>query len=215
MLPGFYLLGDHFLDKVIFFIDGFNLYHSLDDNRAYHKYKWLNLSKLAQCFITKTEKVNGIYYFTALAEWDQRKVAKHKRLIKALELEGVKTIYGKFKMRDKKCPNCSSIYTKPEEKQTDVNIAIQLLRLAVNHEYDKAIIISGDSDLIPSIEAVKKIFPAKKVGVVIPIGRRAKELINTCDFHMKIKEKHLSSSVFPKEITIGEGKKLECPKSWL
>jgi hypothetical protein len=51
-------------------------------------------------------------------------VLKHRRLIRALELNGVDIIYGKFKMRDKKCRSCGAVYKIPEEKQTDVNIAI-------------------------------------------------------------------------------------------
>jgi uncharacterized LabA/DUF88 family protein len=200
-----------FLERVVFFIDGFNLYHSLDEKQSYHKYKWLNLRKLAECFVRPSDEINKIYYFTALALWNPRKVNKHKKLIKALELEGVKPVYGKFKMRDKKCPNCKTIFKKPEEKQTDVNIAIHLFKSALENEYDKAIIISGDSDLIPSVGAIKTSFPAKKIGVVIPINRRAKELIDICDFHTKLKEKHLASCIFPLEIDIGNSRKLSCP----
>ncbi|MDP2944811.1 MAG: hypothetical protein Q8N86_00415, partial [Atribacterota bacterium] len=62
-------------------------------------------------------------------------------------------------------------------------------------KFDKAYIISGDSDLIPSVEAVKALFPHKQIGVIIPIGRRAELLKLKCDFHMKIKEKHLRDLV--------------------
>ena len=75
-------------------------------------------------------------------------------------------------------------------------------------------IISGDSDLIPSIEAVKTLFPHKQIGVIIPIGRRAELLKQKCDFHMKIKEKHLKSSILPDIIPLKDNKKLVCPKSW-
>ncbi len=80
--------------------------------------------------------------------------------------------------------------------------------------YDTAIIISGDSDFAPSIQAVKKNFPIKRIGIVIPIGRGAEFLKQICDFHMKMKEKHLRSSLFEKEIAIGEGRKLICPPQW-
>ena len=40
------------MEKVIFFIDGFNLYHSLV-NKRFNKYKWIDLSELAKNFITK------------------------------------------------------------------------------------------------------------------------------------------------------------------
>ena len=89
--------------KVIIFIDGFNLYHVINAHRNYHKYKWLNLNKLANLYITKNEKIVEILYFTALATWNQSKVKKHKLFIKANELNGIRTIYGEFKKRDKYC----------------------------------------------------------------------------------------------------------------
>ncbi|OHD71026.1 MAG: hypothetical protein A2W19_08415 [Spirochaetes bacterium RBG_16_49_21] len=201
------------MTRIAFFIDGFNLYHSLDDNKSYHKYKWLNLARLSNNLIKKSDTITKIYYFTALAHWDQKKVAKHKLLIRALELQGVEIVYGKFKMRDKTCFKCGHTYRSHEEKQTDVNIAITLFSSAINDVYDKAIILSGDSDLIPAIKAVKNTFPAKNIGVAIPIGRTAQELINVTDFHIRIKEKHLRTSLFPQEIDI-DGKKLLCPATW-
>jgi uncharacterized LabA/DUF88 family protein len=201
------------MEKVIFFIDGFNLYHALDNNR-YYRYKWIDLYSLAQKFILKKEKIEEIYYFTALAIWSPDKVERHKTFIKAQEMKGIKIIYGEFKRRDKECRICKQTYQTFEEKQTDVNIAIHLFKLSIQEKYDKAIIISGDSDLIPSIEAVKSTFPHKKIGVIIPIGRSAEQLKQTCDFYMKMKEKHLKASVLPDIINIGEGKRLERPQRW-
>jgi len=201
------------LARIVFFIDGFNLYHSLASKPEYRKYKWINLARLCQNLTKKSDTIENIYYFTALAEWDQQKVSKHKRLIRALEIEKVKVVYGKFKMRDKRCFKCKETYKIPEEKQTDVNIAITLLTEAMKDTYDTAIIISGDSDLIPSIKAVKATFPGKTIGVAIPIGRNAQELINNTDFHIRIKEMHLKTSLFPYEIEV-DGSKIICPMEW-
>jgi uncharacterized LabA/DUF88 family protein len=202
------------MDKVIFLIDGFNLYHAIAEDNRFRKYKWIGLSSLAEKFITKNDKIKDIYYFTALATWSIDKVNRHKIFIKAQELNGVKVIYGEFRKKDKYCNICKRTYQTFEEKKTDVNIAISLFQLAIKDEYDKAIIISGDSDLIPSIEAVKSTFPAKQIGVIIPIGRRAELLKNTCDFYMKMKEKHLNASMLPDEIDIGDGKKIIRPEYW-
>ncbi|MFC1482784.1 NYN domain-containing protein [Candidatus Margulisiibacteriota bacterium] len=202
------------MSRVTFFIDGFNIYHALDSTRNFHKYKWLDLTKLSNLFIKKTDSIEKIFYFTALATWSQKKIKRHKNYIKANELNGIKPVYGKFKSRDKYCPMCRKVFTKPEEKQTDVNIAICLLEEAMKDNYDTAIIISGDSDLIPSIKAVRKNFPNKQTGIVIPIGRSAEELKNVSDFHIKMKLKHLNSSRLPNEINLGDGDKLVCPSEW-
>ena len=202
------------MEKVIFFIDGFNLYHSIANERRFNKYKWIDLSKLAKNFITKKEHIEEIYYFTALTPWSPEKTNRQKIFVKAQELKGIKTVYGEFRRKDRICGLCNKTYTTFEEKRTDVNIAIYLFKLAIQDKFDKAYIISGDSDLIPSIEEVKTLFPHKQIGVIIPIGRHAEFLKQKCDFHMKIKEKHLKNSILPEIIPLKDNKKLVCPESW-
>jgi uncharacterized LabA/DUF88 family protein len=127
----------------------------------------------------------------------------------------VQTIYGQFKRRSKKCPKCNQIYWTYEEKETDVNIAIYLFKLSIKNEFDTAFIISGDSDLIPSIKVVKEFFPEKYIGVIVPPGRKALDLENNCDFNMKLKEKHLKSCVFPGEITLPDNSIISRPSAWV
>jgi len=202
------------MNRVIFFIDGFNLYHALNDSPKLRKYKWLDLSKLANCYVTKKETIDKIYWFTALATWSPAKMSRHKIYIKALEINNLNIVYGEFRKKDKICRLCNRQYQTYEEKQTDVNIAIHLFQLAIQDKFDKAIIISGDSDLIPAIKAVRNTFPSKSIGIVIPIGRRAESLKQNSDFHMKMKEKHLKSSLFNEVIDLGNNKKLICPPYW-
>ena len=125
------------MSKVVFFIDGFNLYHALNhfaggsDHFRYHKYKWNSLRKLANCYVTKKDSIEEILYFTTLAKWDAGKMARHKLYIRAQENEGVKVVYGKFKRKEKKCTVCQKYFWTREEKQTDVNIAVFLFQLAI------------------------------------------------------------------------------------
>ena len=202
------------MDRIVFFVDGFNLYHSLDSNPAYYKYKWLDLDKLARCFVTSHDKIEKVFYFTTYATWDQVKLVKHQIYVKALQFVGVEVVFGAFRYVDKTCRICHKQYKTFEEKQTDVNIAIKLFQTAVQDLWDTAIIVSGDSDLIPAIKAVKSTFPARRIGLAIPIGRRAEELKQVVDFHMKVKEKHLATSQFEDEITIDGEVKLPRPATW-
>lgn len=152
------------MSRIIFLIDGFNLYHALDYRREHHKYKWVNLAKLAQCFVTdKKDSLEGVYYFTTLATWDPGKVARHRLFIRAQEAEGVNVVYGEFKRKDRYCPLCRKHYRTVEEKQTDVNIPIYLFRLAVSDSYDKAIVISGDTDLTPAEKQFRQHSPPSKL----------------------------------------------------
>ena len=117
-------------------------------------------------------------------------------------------------MKDSICRICHKQYKIPEEKQTDVNIAIKLFQTAIADTWDTALIISGDSDLIPAIEAVKKTFPTKQIGIAIPIGRRAEELKQVTDFHRKVRQQHLQTCQFDNTITIDANNVLQCPATW-
>ena len=204
------------MKRILFFVDGFNVYHALDDDPKYHKYKWLDYSNLVKRFVSKQDQIVDVFYFTAYAHWNPQKMARHQLLVRALMASGVKVVFGKFKNKDHKCRLCRGKYSTFEEKQTDVNIAIKLFQSAINNDFETAVIISGDSDLIPAIEAVKTTFPTKQIGLVVPIGRRAKELMSVCDFRIKMKEIHLRTSQFPDTIVLDPDKNivLQRPPSW-
>ena len=214
MDPGFFVSKP--MKRIAFFIDGFNVYHALQKDRRYHKYKWLDYRALAKALVSRDNQIVDVFYFTAYTDWDATKKARHQLFTKALQLNGVKIIFGKFKLRDKTCTICRKTYKTFEEKQTDVNIAIALFNAALHDDFDTAILVTGDSDLIPAVEAVKVAFPAKQIGLVIPIGRSAEELKNACDFHIKLKEKHLRTCQFPNEIVLDPIKNitLKRPPSW-
>jgi len=89
-----------------FFIDGFNFYHSLKGNPDFSKYKWIDYTSLCESFLKENQRIIDIYYFTALAYWNQGKVERHKKLIEVNEHIGIKTIYGKFRDRDINCRLC-------------------------------------------------------------------------------------------------------------
>ncbi|MCX7726646.1 MAG: NYN domain-containing protein, partial [Chitinispirillaceae bacterium] len=101
-----------------------------------------------------------------------------------------------------------------EEKETDVNIAIKLFEEAIKDTYDIAMIISSDSDLLPALRAVKRNYPNKSFGVIIPPLRQAELLKKEADFYRKIKFKHLKSCRLPERIDLGDGKTLDCPEKW-
>ncbi len=200
------------MTRVSFFIDGFNLYHSLKDFAR--DCRWLNLRSLCESYLKPDEQLGDIYYFTAVATWNTDKSAKHKLYIKRLALEGVQTVYGKFKKVSRHCNACNQSYETHEEKRTDVNVALRLFSDAVQDKFDTAILISADSDLIPPIQAISTLFPDKRVGVVIPLGRQAKELKQVADFNFKIERNRLKQCLFPKEYDVG-GIKITAPEKWL
>jgi uncharacterized LabA/DUF88 family protein len=207
--------------KIVTFIDGFNLYHALDyfeagtDHYKFRKYKWLNLRKLSSMFVFGKDTLEEVLYFTTLATWDAGKTARHRLYIRALENEGVRTIYGEFKRKRKHCHLCDGHFWSREEKQTDVNIALWLFTTAIMDRYDKAIIISGDTDLLPAMKTVRTVFPGKEIGVVIPIGRASDDFKKQADFHYKMREHHLRKSQFPDPQRLTDGTLIARPPTWI
>jgi uncharacterized LabA/DUF88 family protein len=218
--PTSFVESGFFMAKITFLVDGFNLYHALDftmadrDSHRYRKYKWLNLWAFSKLFVGPLDTLNEVVLFTAFATWDMGKVARHKLFVKANESVGVSVVYGEFKRKDKRCRLCHKQFQTFEEKQTDVNIALELFRRAYLDKYDRAVIISGDTDLIPAIKAVRSTFPQKQIGVIIPIGKSSEDLIKHADFKFKMREHHLQSSRFPDTLRLPGGSTLECPLNW-
>jgi len=200
------------MPRIIALVDGFNLYHSLQETPTLRKYKWLNIHKLLTTYFpVGLEKIS---YFTSPTPWDLDKVARHKVYIKALESTGIEIIYGKFKDRDRKCPLCKKNYRAREEKQTDVGIALKLFRSAHEKSFDKAVLVTGDSDQLPSFREVRQCFPGLSLGVVLPIGREAAELKSESDFYLRIKERVLSKCLFDTTINLTDGTILRRPGEW-
>ena len=133
--------------RISCFIDGFNLYHALNDNKSlphFRQYKWLDLSKLCHTITSKNDTIANVFYFTAYAKWDEKKVKKHKTYVKALRSKKVQPVFGRFRKKERYCRQCKNTVTSVEEKQTDVNIAIKLFQEAMTDSYDTAIVLSGD-----------------------------------------------------------------------
>jgi hypothetical protein len=107
-----------------------------------------------------------------------------------------------------------------KEKLTDVNIAVELLLGATQYPaYDKAILISGDADLIPAVAAVtKRINEPKLVDVWLPPSAarspnwdrrldRARVRVREIDAATIVKSR------FPDKIS-HKGKIIECDPRW-
>lgn len=190
--------------RVYCFIDGFNLFHSLDDLRPKNnRLKWLNLLDLTKAFIIPSrEEIKAVYYFSAFATWNQGAYKIHSSYVDALKHFGVLPIIGKFKKKELRCrADCKKSWTTHEEKESDVNIALHMLHNAHLNNYDKAIIITADSDLCPAINIILQNFKNKEVMILTPPNRYciARELRQTV-ITRKIKINHLKRSLLPSEI---------------
>jgi uncharacterized LabA/DUF88 family protein len=221
-------LNEEKICRVHCFVDGFNLYHALDwfangvdpeDCRRYRRYKWLSLTELARCYVsTRSQRLTGIDYFTTSPTWNTSKQLRHRAYVRAQESEGVTVTLGAFREKAINCKaHCGKSFAVWQEKQTDVNIAVRLVDLARQNAFDRAILISGDSDLIPAIQLVHKLYENKSVAVVVPIGRKGHEIETACKAAGKftMTEAHLERSQLPDSLTHPDGKRIYRPVEYI
>ena len=97
---------------------------------------------------------------------------------------------------------------------TDVNIAVELLTDAFQDLFDKALIISADSDLTGPIKKIRHLFPAKKVVVAFPPARHSFALEKVANASFIIGRKKIANSLFPDEVIKADGYVLKRPENW-
>jgi uncharacterized LabA/DUF88 family protein len=166
--------------------------------------KWVDLRKLSELFIgSQSEQLSQVLYFSSFATHVSEPVqARQKAYITALQLCGVKPVLGHFKNKERFCPNCSSRWIGHEEKETDVNIALELLDLASQDAYDRALLVSNDSDLAPAVRKVLERFPYKRITIVAPpLSRQCNELIHAASDKTKIREQQLERCLLPEWVS--------------
>lgn|SRR3990172_7377330 len=205
--------------RVVALVDGFNLYHALDDlnfegaTKVFRSHKqhlkWLDLAGLARAFIQPSrEELVGTWYFSAFATWLPAPYRRHLAYVKALQATSVRVVLGNFKEKHRSCQKCKAAWIAHEEKESDVNFAIHLLQLAYDNVFDKALLLTADTDLVPAIPLVASKFSDKQLVAVIPERRfgTALELRQACHQAMRIREHHLSANLLPEQVTDAAGK---------
>jgi ribosomal protein L32 len=116
--------------RIIAYIDGFNLYHAIDDlgkpnsrkpNASQvrkHHLKWLNLWTLCESMAREGEVVAEVNYFSAFATWRADAHKRHIEYVKALKHVGVSCQMGHFKEKHRVCRSCGASWVEHEEKET-------------------------------------------------------------------------------------------------
>lgn len=210
--------------NTIAYIDGFNLYFGILQGTAY---RWLDVCALAERLCHEhnpASKIVSIRYFTAdiKARYSPRGEASYRAQQDYLlslqahsranntELEVIK---GKYNVQ----PKTFYVYRDPidfdqkltvwapEEKQTDVSIAVHLLCDAMEKSIDQVVIFSNDSDLAPALRAVKVHWPSLEIGVVAPIRglerKSSTDLSESADWTRRgISESELAATQLPERM---------------
>lgn len=203
--------------RVITYIDGFNLYFGLKE-KMWQKYYWLDVRKLSLNLLKPNQVLTSVKYFTSRIsslKIDSGKSKRQNVYLEALEtLKDTRIFYGKYETDFLVCPNCGKQNFFPKEKQTDVNIANELLTDAHLNNFDTAILISGDSDLLAPVKSIVRTFNSKSIIIAFPPRRVSVDLKNSGAFSYYINRRLLAISQLPNEIKKADGFVLIRPSQW-
>lgn len=208
--------GAEEVERVIAYIDGFNLYFGLKDSN-FRRFYWLDVTKLTATLLRANQSLVQTKYFTARisANFSTAKTRRQATYLDALEtLSGLSIFYGHYLRKPARCNSCGATWTIHEEKMTDVRIATELLMDAHSDNFDTALLISGDSDLVPPVNAIHAAFPRKRVIVGFPPGRNSVNLKNAAKGAFHIGRDKLSRSQLPVSVVKPDGFILVRPAKW-
>lgn len=201
-------------ERVIVYIDGFNLYFGIKE-AGFEQYKWLDLHLLAFNLLQSNQELVEVKYFTSRVSNNPDKQKRQSTYIDALEIKNVQIFYGHYQSGNIECKRCGNNWRTYNEKMTDVNIATQMLIDAYQDRFDMAMLISGDSDLVPPIKAIHTLFERKRVFVAFPPRRSNSSVSLIAKGSLTIGRKKLLDSQLPEELTKKDGYILRKPADWL
>lgn len=196
-------------ERVAVYVDGFNMYHALDALGRPHL-KWLNLRKLADLLISKrSQRVVRVCYFTASPDHFQNtvsvdKLLRHRAYVAALRAKGVDCVFGDFAERTRTYKDgrrFRATWVGHEEKQTDVALALNIMNDAHRDLFDRALVVSVDTDQLPTYRFMRTLFPDKAMICVAPPERpHLAEFKAVADGLARIRRSQLQKSLFGREV---------------
>lgn len=202
------------MERVIAYVDGYNLYHGLRA-KNWKRFYWLNIQVLAAQLLKSHQTLVFTKYFTTIIKQPDDKRKRQAVFLDALHtLTDFNVYYGQFLSDTITCRKCGHTYTTHHEKMTDVNISVELMADAYQNRFDTALLISADSDLVGPVETVRRLFPSKRVVVGFPPKRNSFALQKAANVTLHISHNELSKSLFPDKVTKSSGVVLQRPAKW-
>jgi len=134
-------------DRIMIFIDGSNLYHSL---KTFFKRADIDIGKLGNRLLEKRRLVR-IYYYNARVGrkeeperyQDQQAFFAGVSSIPYCELRLGRLVYNNW-------PN-----SPPYEKGVDIQLATDMITHSFKNNYDVAVLVAGDNDYVGALQSVK------------------------------------------------------------
>lgn len=211
--------------SVNFYIDGFNFYYGLkriiEHQPDWKKFYWIDLVLLCRQFLNEGEEIGKVYYFTSRPK-DPKKMAKQNTLLncnRKINPDLLKVVYGRYANDTIRCEakyGCKLEYQILEEKETDVNLALQMVIDCFENKCDKVVLFSNDSDFVPPMKRIREYHKNINTMIIFPPGHYSNHLSQICPYalHMEKCKPKFNKSLLPHKVQFDDGKNYEIPESW-
>ena len=134
-------------EGVMIFIDGSNLYHSLKNIFGRTD---LDIGKFCRNILGRRKLVRIYYYNAKVGMKEEPERYRHQQAFFA----GVNAIpYSELRLGRLVYNNWPSV--PPTEKGIDVQLTTDMITHGFKNNYDVAILVAGDNDFVPALQAVK------------------------------------------------------------
>lgn len=214
--------------KTIVYVDGFNLYYrALKDS----PHKWLNLNALCMASLPPVCDIVAINYYTARVSGQRDPTTPKDQNTYLNALKTLPNVYihlGNFQVTKKSMfivqpmefmpPSATPFpvpefvrVVKTEEKGSDVNLGVHLVRDAFIGAFEHAVVITNDTDLNEPVRIVAE--EAKlPITLLTPVDKPA-EGLKKLTTHVRHLRPYLGVSQFPDPV-IGPKGSIAKPVDW-
>jgi len=207
------------------YVDGFNFYYAAFRRARFQEYKWLDLVAFCRAALPRND-VQLVRYFTAPLDPSRGRDGQRARqgayLAALRATPGLVTHYGQFVEHAKlqwlvdaplRGPKKALVWV-PEEKGSDVNLASHLLVDGFTGQYEVAVVVSNDADLLEPVRLVRAVL-GLPVGVIkVEGGQRACVFAKQADFVRTVRRGHFTAAQLPLTITAADGRTITKPREW-
>lgn len=202
--------------KVIVYVDGFNFYYGLKGDPKWKRYYWLDIVKFFEKFMKPDQELIKVKYFSARPDNQEKNAHQYAFFQANMENSRFQLILGKYLKKKITCFNCGNIINTYEEKESDVRIATQIVSDSYEKNCDIAIVVSADSDMIPSVELAKQ--AGQKVFIYFPPNHYSSNLAALANGHpiqLSKYESRFRQSLLPDIVHLKEKNyDLSIPEKW-
>ena len=191
------------MDRVAIFIDGSNFYHALKNKFGVTS---VDFEALGQKLSHSDRRLLRVYYYNAAKQQQDDPEGDQQRFFAALgKVSYLEVRLGRLERRDTGVRNLDPEKRKQAEealgvalpdytlveKGVDIKVAVDMVEMARKDIYDVAVLVTGDGDFAPAVNAVKDM--GKYVELAHVEGQPCQQLRVACDVEIVLTESFMKS----------------------